>query len=124
MAWNLIRSRRAAWFVLSALLLTAVVLACPDAVHAAAGGEANLKIPDLGQAHVAGLSGRALLTAGLGLTLAGGRLVAGFLTGISPDDPVALTAAAGLLLATTAAAGYLPARRASRLDPMVALRVD
>jgi ABC-type antimicrobial peptide transport system permease subunit len=62
--------------------------------------------------------------AGLGLTLAGGRLLAGFLTGTRPDDPLALAAAAGLLLATTAAAGYLPARRASRVDPMVALRVD
>jgi len=62
--------------------------------------------------------------AGLGLTLAGGRLVGRFLTGIRPDDPLALAAAATLLLATTAAAGYLPARRASRVDPMVALRVD
>ncbi|HEU4925857.1 MAG TPA: ADOP family duplicated permease [Vicinamibacterales bacterium] len=61
---------------------------------------------------------------GLGLTLAAGRLVARFLTGIGPDDPLALAAAAGVLLATTAAAGYLPARRASRVDPMVALRVD
>ena len=62
--------------------------------------------------------------AGLGVTLAGGRLVAGFLTGISPSDPVAVAAAAGLLLATAAATGYVPARRASRVDPMVALRVD
>ena len=62
--------------------------------------------------------------AGLALTLAGGRLVARFLAGIRPDDPLALTAAAAVLLATTAAAGYLPARRASRVDPMVALRVD
>jgi predicted permease len=62
--------------------------------------------------------------AGLGLTLAGGRLVARFLTGISPDDPLALAAAAVLLLATTAVAGYLPARRASRVDPMVALRTE
>jgi predicted permease len=61
---------------------------------------------------------------GLGLTLAAGRLVARFLTGIGPDDPLALAAAAGVLLATTAAAGYVPARRASRVDPMVALRVD
>ena len=61
---------------------------------------------------------------GLGLTLAASRLVARFLTGIGPDDPLALAAAAGVLLATTAAAGYLPARRASRVDPMVALRVD
>jgi K(+)-stimulated pyrophosphate-energized sodium pump len=71
MAWSLIRSRRAAWLVLSVLVLTAVLLACPDAVHAAAGGEANLKIPDLGQAHVAGVSGRALLTAGLGVCVLG-----------------------------------------------------
>ena len=62
--------------------------------------------------------------AGLGLTLAAGRLVAGFLTGIRPNDPLALAAAAVLLLATTAGAGYFPARRASRVDPMVALRVD
>ncbi len=61
---------------------------------------------------------------GLGLTLAGGRLVAGFLTGIRPDDPLALAAAGALLLATTAVAGYLPARRASRVDPMVALRTE
>jgi predicted permease len=64
------------------------------------------------------------VVAGLGLTLAGGRLVARFLTGIRPDDPVALAAAGVLLLATAAAAGYLPARRASRVDPMVALRTE
>lgn len=62
--------------------------------------------------------------AGLALTLAGGRLVAGFLTGIRPHDPLALTAAAVLLLGMTAVAGYLPARRASRVDPMVALRAE
>jgi ABC-type antimicrobial peptide transport system permease subunit len=62
--------------------------------------------------------------AGLGLTLVGGRLVARFLTGIRPDDPVALAAAGMLLLATTAAAAYLPALRASRVDPMVALRTE
>jgi ABC-type antimicrobial peptide transport system permease subunit len=61
---------------------------------------------------------------GLGLTIAAGRLVAGFLTGIRPDDPLALAAAGVLLLATTAAAGYVPARRATRVDPMVALRSE
>ena len=61
---------------------------------------------------------------GLGLTLAGSRLVARFLTVVHPDDPFSLVAASGLLLATTAAAGYLPARRAARVDPMVALRAD
>jgi putative ABC transport system permease protein len=60
--------------------------------------------------------------AGLGFTLAGGRLVASFLTAVGPADPWALTAAAAILLITTAVAGYLPARRAARVDPMVALR--
>ncbi len=59
---------------------------------------------------------------GLGLTLAAGRLVASFLTGIRPDDPLMLAAAATLLLLTMTAAGYLPARRAAHVDPMVALR--
>jgi predicted permease len=62
--------------------------------------------------------------AGLGLTLAGGRLVARFLTGTRPDDPLALAAAGVLLLATTAGAAYLPARHASRVDPMVALHTE
>ena len=62
------------------------------------------------------------VAAGLGLTLAGERLVARFLTGVEPGDPVSLAAAASIVLVTTAAASYLPARRAARVDPMVALR--
>jgi putative ABC transport system permease protein len=61
---------------------------------------------------------------GLGLTWAGGRLVAGFLSTISPLDPWALAAATAILLLTAAIAGYLPARRAAHVDPMVALRAE
>jgi K(+)-stimulated pyrophosphate-energized sodium pump len=43
----------------------------PDAAQAAAGGEANLKIPDLGQSQVAGMSGRGLLMLGLGVCVLG-----------------------------------------------------
>jgi ABC-type antimicrobial peptide transport system permease subunit len=64
------------------------------------------------------------LAAGVGLALAGGRLVAGFLTGIEPGDPLSIAIAAAIVLLTTAAASYLPARRAARVDPMVALRTD
>ena len=62
--------------------------------------------------------------AGLGFSLAGGRLVSSFLTTIGPSDPPALAAAAAILLGTTAVAAYVPARRASRVEPMVALRAD
>ena len=64
------------------------------------------------------------VTVGLGLALAGGRLVARFLTGVEPGDPLSLAVAGAIVLMTTAAASYLPARRAARVDPMVALRAD
>jgi K(+)-stimulated pyrophosphate-energized sodium pump len=71
MDWILTRPPRAVWLVLPALLLVAFVVACPEAAQAAAGGEANLQIPDLGQVQVAGTSGRGLLMAGLGVCVLG-----------------------------------------------------
>jgi K(+)-stimulated pyrophosphate-energized sodium pump len=66
---------RLAWpallVVALAVLALAVVVAAPPAAHAAAGGEASLKIPDLGQMHVGGVSGRALLMVGLGVCVLG-----------------------------------------------------
>jgi putative ABC transport system permease protein len=62
--------------------------------------------------------------AGLGLALVGGRLITGFLSGLEPADPVAMSAAVGLMLLTATIAGYLPARRAARVDPIVALRAE
>ncbi|MGH8188882.1 MAG: FtsX-like permease family protein, partial [Steroidobacteraceae bacterium] len=51
-----------------------------------------------------------------------GQALAGALFGVSPADPLALGTAALVLLLTAAAACYLPARRASRLEPLQALR--
>ena len=50
------------------------------------------------------------------------RLFESFLFEIEPNDPRALTLAAAILLTAALAAGYGPARRASRVDPMIALR--
>ena len=50
------------------------------------------------------------------------RYVRAMLYGITPDDPVAIGAAVAVMMAVAQLAGWLPARRASRLDPMVALR--
>ncbi|HET9399801.1 MAG TPA: ABC transporter permease [Candidatus Acidoferrales bacterium] len=62
------------------------------------------------------------LAIGVPIALAGGRVVASRLFGIRPADPVTLVAAIALLLSVTAVAAVIPAARASRQDPNVALR--
>jgi len=64
------------------------------------------------------------LAAGVGAALFATRLVASFLYGVTAHDPGILVISAALLAIVAAAAGYLPARRASRLDPMTALREE
>jgi predicted permease len=61
---------------------------------------------------------------GVPATLAGDRLVSNMLFGLKPTDPATIISATVLLLIVAAIAGYLPARRASRVDPMVALRYE
>ncbi len=61
---------------------------------------------------------------GTGLALAAGRLVRGFLYGVTAHDGWALSGAAALLLASGLLAAYLPARRAASVDPMRALRTE
>jgi predicted permease len=58
------------------------------------------------------------------LLFAAAHLAAGLLFGVSPTDPATLSATALLMLSVAALAAYLPARRASRVDPIVALRYE
>jgi len=64
------------------------------------------------------------LVLGAGLAFGATRLVTSLLVGLAPYDPATLGASVAILLLVSLAASYLPARRASRLDPMVALRQE
>jgi predicted permease len=61
---------------------------------------------------------------GLPAALAATRLISTQLFGVQPADPLALLAACALMLAVASLAGFLPARKASRVDPMIALRYE
>jgi predicted lysophospholipase L1 biosynthesis ABC-type transport system permease subunit len=61
---------------------------------------------------------------GAGASLALARVVASLLYATSPTDPITFTLMVLLLAAVALIAGYLPARRASRIDPMRALRAE
>ncbi|MEP6473131.1 MAG: ABC transporter permease [Gemmatimonadota bacterium] len=61
---------------------------------------------------------------GVVIALAAGRALQALLYGVSVRDPIVLLTTAGVLLTAALLAGWLPARRATRVDPMVALRSE
>jgi predicted permease len=78
---------------------------------------------------------RLIIGAGMRLALAGGaigvpsalaltRLMGGMLSGVTSADPVTYIAVVGMLVISALLASYLPARRATRVDPIVALRAE
>ncbi len=64
------------------------------------------------------------VAAGLAATFAVTRLMSGLLYGVGPNDPLTLLVSATVLLGIAAAAAAIPAARATRVDPVVALRAE
>jgi ABC-type antimicrobial peptide transport system permease subunit len=70
--------------------------------------------------------GMVLAVAGAAVGIAGAlvlsRLMTSLLYGVAPTDPITFAAVSALLVVVALAASYIPARRAMRVEPMVALR--
>jgi predicted permease len=64
------------------------------------------------------------VVAGVAIALAASRLVTTLLFGLPPTDIITMVLAIGVMVTVSALAGYLPARRASKVDPMVALHYE
>ncbi|HSR54118.1 MAG TPA: ABC transporter permease [Acidobacteriota bacterium] len=92
------------------------------AIRMALGAEASrVRSMILGQTAKLSLLGIALGTAA---ALASSRLLSGFLFGVGPADPLTFIFVAVFLAVTALLAGYFPAFRASRIDPMAILRAE
>jgi len=64
------------------------------------------------------------LATGMVGALVSTRMLRSLVFDVSPTDPLTFAVAAGLLAAIALAASYVPARRAMRVDPMIALRYE
>lgn len=128
--------RRFILLVLGGFAATALVLAALG-IYAVVSYSVSQRIPEIGIRMALGESagrvqrrvvGRTLLLAGTGVVLgaalsfSASRLMHSLLYGVEPTDLVTLAGVAAILLLVSLLAGYLPARRASAVDPLVALR--
>lgn len=86
-------------------------------------GAARASVLRMVMSEVAVMAGAGIIL-GLPVAMGASRLVESQLYGLSPNDPATLVLAAGVLSAIAMLAGYVPARRATRVDPMLALRYE
>jgi ABC-type antimicrobial peptide transport system permease subunit len=130
--------RRFILLLLGAFAGTALLLAALG-IYGVLSYSVSQRIPEIGIRMALGESGnqvlgrvvgRTMALAGMGVFLGGigsflsARFIGSLLYGVEPSDPMTFFGMVTVLLAVAALAGYLPARRAARTDPMVALRSE
>ena len=131
-------SRRVQTALLAAFALVALLLAVVG-LYGVLEYQVGTQIPEIGVRMALGAApsdvlgnivGRGLKLGAIGVlagaagALALSRVIADFLFGVKASDPLTYAVVAFVLLATVAAAGYVPARRAMQVDPMTALRQE
>lgn len=131
-------SRRMQMILLAAFASLALVLAAVG-LYGVLAYQVNRQVPEIGLRMALGATPgevlRRIVGRGVGLAAIGAvvglagamamaRFVESLLFGVKPTDPATYAVTAAVLLATAAAASYLPARRATRVDPIVALRAE
>jgi putative ABC transport system permease protein len=128
--------RRASTILLSGLAAVALLLALVG-IYGVMAHRVSQRVPEIGVRMALGAQRgdllRMILRQGMGLALgglvlgqllamAGGRLIRSMLFGVGPTDPLTFVVVTIAVLAVSAVACYVPARRAARLDPVSALR--
>lgn len=131
-------SRRVQTMLLAAFAFVALLLAVVG-LYGVLEYQVGTQIPEIGVRMALGAApsdvlgnivGRGLRLGAIGVlagaagALALSHLIADFLFGVKPSDPLTYAVVALVLLATVAVAGYVPARRAVQVDPMTALRQE
>jgi putative ABC transport system permease protein len=131
-------SRRVQTDLLAAFALVALLLAAVG-LYGVLAYQVGTRIPEIGVRMALGAApsdvlgsvvGQGVRLAAIGVVagaagaLALSRLIAGFLFGVSSSDPATYAVVAFVLLGTAAVAGYIPARRAMRVDPVTVLRQE
>ncbi|MGW8265759.1 MAG: ABC transporter permease [Longimicrobiales bacterium] len=130
--------RRFTLILLGSFAGTALLLAALG-IYSVLSYSVSRRVPEIGIRMALGESGKQVLgrvvartmtLAGIGILIGGigsfvaSRLIASLLYGIEPTDPLTFGAMVAILLSAAALAGFLPARKASRTDPIAALRVE
>jgi len=139
---DLLAPQLAPWRISAALFSALAILALAvgvSGVYGAVSYAASRRTREIGVRRALGATGVdivALVTSegmsvtaigvvlGMAASLASSRLIATLVYGVSPRDPVSLVGAAVLLLAAATAACIAPARRATRVDPLIALSAE
>lgn len=131
-------SQRFSMILLATFAVLALVLASVG-IYGVISHVVNQRMPEIGIRMALGARRldvlRMILDDGIRMTLAGAvigvvaalgltRLLASMLYGVTPTDPITFVAVAALLCGIAILACFLPARRAARVDPMVALRYE